>query len=159
MLQKMHENIRVSSFPFRVVSTVAIFLAFSATVGFGQNGPGLTMPPNTAPRGAMVTEVTPDGPAEKAGISPHDIITAVDGTAVQSPRQIVEDLARHKPGDTMELTVAQASDGTTSEVTLTLGANPHEASQPYMGLSVRAYILLVPEDGGAPGQKQVPPGI
>ena len=71
--------------------------------------------------------------------------------------QIIEALMRHKPGDTMKLTVVKASDGTSSEVTLTLGANPRDQSMPYMGLFVTSYMRIVPEQ--VPPGRQPSPGI
>jgi S1-C subfamily serine protease len=148
-----------SSFLRRVVSIMAVFLALSAALCFAQNTPGLTIPSTKAPEGALVDSVTADGPAAKAGISVHDIITAVEGTAVQSLNQILEALARHKPGDTMELTVARASDGSRTDVTMTLGANPRDPSRAYMGLAVLAVIFLVPESVSPPAERQGPHGI
>ena len=134
--------------------------SITATVCFAQNTTELVIRTDTAQKGAIVAEVTADGPAAKAGISAYDIVTAVEGTAVRSPLQILEALARHKPGDTMKLTVARASDGSLTEVTITLGASPRNPSQPYMGLTFDlGYILLMPEDGMPPAQKEAPPGI
>jgi S1-C subfamily serine protease len=104
----------------------------------------------------MVDEVTPDGPAAKAGISAHDLITSIDGTAVRSVRQFAEALGRHKPGEAMELTLVRASDGSHAEVTVTLGSNPKDASRAYIGLSIVEYMLLVPEGQTPPSQKQAP---
>ena len=140
----------------RMVFGAAIFLAFTAALGFGQ---GARTFPDEAPQGALVDEVTADGPAAEAGISAHDIITAIDGTAIRSVKQIIEALERHQPGDTMEMTVARATDGTTAEVNLTLGANPRDASVPYMGLSVISYMLLVPEAANTPSEQHAAPGI
>jgi C-terminal processing protease CtpA/Prc len=98
--------------------------------------------------------VTADGPAAKAGISAHDIISAVEGTPVQSLKQIARAMARHKPGDTMALTVARASDGTITKVTMTLGTNPSDVSRAYMGLTLIGYTLLVAQGEMTPAQRQ-----
>jgi S1-C subfamily serine protease len=113
---------------------------------------------NKAQTGATVEDVTAGGPAAKAGIAAHDIITGVEGAPLQSLMQIVEALARHKPGDSMELTIIRAADGTSTEVTMTLGANPNDASQPYMGLTIVGYLILVPDNRMTPEQ-QAPPAI
>lgn len=113
---------------------------------------------NETQTGATVEDVTADGPAAKAGIVANDIITAVEGAPLQSLMQIVEALARHKPGDSMELTINHAADGTSTEVTMTLGANPSNASRPYMGLTITGYLLIVPDNRTTPEQ-QAPPAI
>jgi putative serine protease PepD len=127
-------------------------------VCFAQSTCGTTIS-DKAETGELVDQVIADGPAAKAGISIHDIITDIEGTAVRSPRQIVEALARHKPGDPMELTVVRASNGARTEITMTLGANPRDPSQPYMGLAVLAFVLLVPESESPPAGNNESPGI
>ena len=153
------ESTHLSTFTGRVISGVVMALALAAPPSFALNTPAQTLLTDETPRGAVVDTVTPDGPAAKAGISAHDIIVAIEGTPVQSMKQIIDDLARHKPGDTMELTLARASDGARTEVTMTLGANPRDASRPYMGLSVIVFMLLVPEGEPMPSEERGPPGI
>ncbi|MGA2478255.1 MAG: PDZ domain-containing protein [Spirochaetia bacterium] len=139
-----------ASFFRRLLLSAAVLMAFSAALGFGQDLP---------PQGAVVDEVTLGGPAAKAGISAHDVITEIEGIPLQSMEQIIEALQRHKPGDTMKLTVVKASDGTRAEVTLTLGENPRDQSVPYMGLFVTSYMRLVPERIPAPPGTRSGPGI
>ena len=107
----------------------------------------------------MVGLVTPGEPASQAGIPADDIILSIEGTPVQSIRQIVDALLRHEPGDTMEMTIAKASDGTSAEVTMTLGSDPRGGPLPYMGLTILVTLLLVPEDGLPDPGGTVPPGI
>jgi hypothetical protein len=59
----------------------------------------------------------------------------------------------------MKLTIARASDGATSEVTMTLGANPKNPSMAYMGLVLKGVLLIVPELQKAPTPSQSPTGI
>jgi len=66
-------------------------------------------------RGALVIRVDADGPAAAAGLQPGDVITAVDGRAVRDLHHFHDSLARHRAGQTMNVTVAR--DGRT----LTLG--------------------------------------
>ena len=47
----------------------------------------------------LVTAVTDDGPAAKAGVRAGDVITAVDGEAVDSPGDISRAINRKKEGD------------------------------------------------------------
>lgn len=50
-------------------------------------------------KGVLVTSVTEDGPAAKAGVKAGDVITAIDGEAVDSPGDISRAINRKKEGD------------------------------------------------------------
>ena len=50
-------------------------------------------------KGVLVTSVTDDGPAAKAGVRAGDVITAIDGEAVDSPGDISRAINRKKDGD------------------------------------------------------------
>jgi S1-C subfamily serine protease len=49
--------------------------------------------------GVMVSGVQPGSPADQAGISPGDVLTAVDGQAVTSAAQLSSAVRVHKAGD------------------------------------------------------------
>ena len=87
--------------------------------------------------GAYVTQVTPSGPADQAGIrggtqptnldsrlqAGGDVITAIDGQPISTFDQLLGYLTTNKsPGDTVVLTVLR--EGQTMDVTVTLGARP-----------------------------------
>jgi S1-C subfamily serine protease len=61
--------------------------------------------------------------AADAGIVRGDAVTAVDGAAVRSGKQLRADVAAHKPGDTVSVTWADAS-GATHTATVKLGSGP-----------------------------------
>ncbi|MFE7413624.1 S1C family serine protease [Streptomyces laurentii] len=65
--------------------------------------------------------VTPDGPADKAGFRPGDVITKVDGQRVHSGEELIVKIRAHRPGDTLKLTVTR--DGKEQTKTLTLGSS------------------------------------
>jgi len=67
-------------------------------------------------KGALVTSVTDDGPASKAGIRAGDVITAVDGEAVDSPGDISRVINRKKEGD-VTLTIVRNKSQQTIHVT------------------------------------------
>lgn len=69
--------------------------------------------------GVYVSSVIAGGAAEQAGIQVGDVITAVDGEAVDSLDALEAALADKNTGDTVELTLDR--DGATIPVTLTLG--------------------------------------
>ena len=56
-------------------------------------------------RGALVNSVVPGGPAERAGVRAGDVITAVNGTAIQDPNALRNSIARTPPGSEVTLTV------------------------------------------------------
>ena len=66
--------------------------------------------------------VVPDGPADKAGLREGDVITAIDGTRIETRTPLEDLLAQHAPGDTITLEVVR--DGRTVTVSLTLGTRP-----------------------------------
>lgn len=85
------------------------------------------------PRGAMVTRVNPGTAAAKAGLKPAtgsrtvqgetyetggDVITEVDGQAVEGADALRRVIDSHRPGDTVKLTVVRDGDSRTVEVKL-----------------------------------------
>lgn len=88
-------------------------------------------------RGALVVEVTKGGPADKAGLRGGtkmvqlgnamlpvggDVITAMEGEAVNSSEELVRRIRRHKPGDQVRLRILREKKSL--ETTLTLGERP-----------------------------------
>ncbi|MEO8812561.1 MAG: Do family serine endopeptidase, partial [Caulobacteraceae bacterium] len=59
----------------------------------------------SAPRGVVVTDVWPDGPAARAGLARGDVLVSVDGGAVDDVSGLNYRIATHRPGDTLELAV------------------------------------------------------
>jgi serine protease Do len=57
------------------------------------------------PRGALVSSVEPEGPSEKAGLKPGDVILDVNGAAVDSSSQLPNMIASMKPGTQARLGV------------------------------------------------------
>jgi hypothetical protein len=82
--------------------------------------------------GVQVREVVPGSPADRAGLRTGDIIEGVDQQATAF-ETFVDQITRHRPGQTITLTVLPA--GTTSwhdrkEITVTLGSRPASTSAP-----------------------------
>ena len=100
----------------------------------GRNGGGPGMM-----RGVFIGEVTADGPAAKAGIAARDIVTKVDGAAVNDPQQVVDAVGAHAPGDSLALTVYSMSDGKEKDLTVTLAKNPSDASKAWLGISMSGF--------------------
>ncbi|MEJ1965797.1 MAG: DegQ family serine endoprotease [Gammaproteobacteria bacterium] len=57
------------------------------------------------PRGALVTSVVKDGPGEKAGVKPGDVILTVNDHLVETSSELPAVVARIKPGNDAQLTV------------------------------------------------------
>lgn len=72
-------------------------------------------------KGVLVTSVSDDGPAAKAGLKAGDVITALDGEAVDSPGDIARIINRKKDGD-VSLTVIRNHAQQTIRVTPTQGS-------------------------------------
>jgi S1-C subfamily serine protease len=86
--------------------------------------------------GAIVSEVTPGGPAAAAGVSGGeeeeiegvtvpigDVITEIDGEAVASPDDVIEVVNASEPGDELALTVVSPGEAT-RRVGVTVGVRP-----------------------------------
>lgn len=73
-------------------------------------------------RGVLVTSVSDDGPAAKAGIKAGDVITAIDGEAVDSPGDLARIINRKKEGD-VSLTVVRNKNQQTFRVTPAQGGS------------------------------------
>lgn len=74
----------------------------------------------TITNGALIGEVVPGSPAEKAGLLPDDIITDVDGKPLAENFALADAVAGKKPGDALKMKVFR--DGKTIELTATLAA-------------------------------------
>jgi len=79
---------------------------------------------NEVPQEAYIQEVVVDSSADKAGIETGDIITKIDGQAVDSEKKISETIASKKIGDRLNLTVW--NDGEEKQVTATLQELPNQ---------------------------------
>jgi serine protease Do len=61
------------------------------------------------PAGALVTEIEAGSPAQRAGVRPGDLITAVEGRAVRSAGDLDHELAHHKPGEVVHFAVRRGA--------------------------------------------------
>lgn len=96
------------------VASPTVHIGPSAFLGVGVNDA-------SRDAGAVVRGVVSPGPAEGAGIRPGDVITSVDGTAVNSATALTNLLDQRHPGDTTLLGVHNSSGNRSVSVTLTDG--------------------------------------
>jgi Do/DeqQ family serine protease len=95
-------------------------------------------------RGALVSSVSKDSPAEKAGVERGDVIVSVDGEAVNDGNALRNRIASSKPGSTVSLGVVRDGAEKTLRVTLrelaptqTADAKGESVEGGRLGLSVR----------------------
>jgi serine protease Do len=72
--------------------------------------------------GIVVGAVMPGGPAEKAGLAMHDVITHLGGEPVGSSEELTHRVSTHKPGDAVKLDVIRK--GKPTELEVALGTRP-----------------------------------
>lgn len=70
------------------------------------------------PKGAQVEIVNDDSPAAKAGLQVGDVITAIDGKAVESSNDLVAAVKKQKAGDVVKLSVYRKGDNIEISVTV-----------------------------------------
>ncbi|WP_028748753.1 DegQ family serine endoprotease [Rhizobium mesoamericanum] len=77
------------------------------------------------PRGALIVKVTDGGPAAKAGLKAGQIVTAVDGIAVEHPDALLYRLTTAGLGKSVQLTVLE--NGREQQIALALARAPETA--------------------------------
>lgn len=70
------------------------------------------------PVGVLVYTVTKDGPADKAGLYPNDIITSVDGITITTSEEFVAIVRSHKVGDTIHIGYQSGNESNECDVIL-----------------------------------------
>lgn len=99
-------------------------------------------------KGAYVDTITPDGPADRAGVEIGDLLVSVNGRPVENSTEATREVGRARPGDTIRLEVIR--DGRRRSLEVRSGTRPSETE------------LNAQQDGGAtprvPGQPATPQG-
>jgi serine protease Do len=111
--------------------------------------------------GALLAGVQPDSPAATAGLEPGDVIEAVNGTKIKSPRELAVNVASIHPGDEAHLTVLH--DGQTKDMAVKVASMPNEqtaSNENANGGSEhgRVGLALAPLSPELRNQLQVPDG-
>lgn len=80
----------------------------------------------------LVREVMPGSPAEMASLQVGDVIVAVNGEQLTEDVSLADLISRHKPGDTVTLTLWDR--GRTRSVEVQLGKHPDDPERAYLGI-------------------------
>jgi serine protease Do len=75
-------------------------------------------------KGALVASVVPGGPAARAGFEQGDVVTAIDGKAVEDSRDLVQRVGRAPAGTSADFTIVRQ--GETKSLKVQIGARPDE---------------------------------
>ncbi|MDP4161271.1 MAG: trypsin-like peptidase domain-containing protein [Bacillota bacterium] len=95
----------VAKHPALLVSTDDQYISYAQT--------------NNKPLGAYISNVTPNGPAAKAGITKGDVITKINNVQVQNSTDLVHELYKYNVGT--KITITYIRNGQTNQVQATLG--------------------------------------
>ena len=101
-------------------------------------------------RGVVLSDVTPAGPAEAAGLRPGDIVLALDGKPMENARQFDVNLYRRAPGDSVTLSLRRGEQAI--EATVGVVARPEDADRflsmvtPEKNLILRLGVLALELD-------------
>jgi len=98
----------------------------------------------TGGRGVLITAVVEDGPAAKAGIKAGDVITAVDGEAIDSPGDIARVIGKKKEGE-VTLTVVRNKSQQTFRVTPQEGGLHGTFGRPTVGRRIVIPRIQIPD--------------
>jgi predicted metalloprotease with PDZ domain len=70
-------------------------------------------------KGALISEVVKDSPAEKAGLKAGDVIISIGKDEVEDPGDVREAIHDHKPGDAVDFAIKR--DGNAQTISVILG--------------------------------------
>lgn len=94
--------------------------------------------------GAVITEVTKESGAEKAGLKKDDIITKIGDTKVSGPRDLTETIGNYKPEDKVEITYKR--NGKELKTSATLSQNKAVRKRVIMKIDDDNFDFDMPDD-------------
>lgn len=81
----------------------------------------------SAPNGVVVSSVLPGQPAARVGLQNRDVILSVNGTQVDSPREVVRMIGGLEAGKVVKLTILRR--GRTLQLSVPLGTRPESVNE------------------------------
>ncbi len=78
--------------------------------------------------GAIIKGVLTDGPADRAGVKPGDVLLSIDGKAVADPQAVLNTVTTLSPGSAAKLKLKRK--GEDLELALTVGRRPKPQARP-----------------------------
>jgi serine protease Do len=76
----------------------------------------------TASKGALVQDVTPGSPGERAGLEPYDLIVSVDDQPMDSNDRLIQEISGRQPGSVARLKVIR--NGREEQISVKLAERP-----------------------------------
>ncbi|SRR6266487_1757523 len=104
---------------FAIASNTAKSTADQLLKGGKVSHPYLGVQVSNGEGGAIVAEVVPGGPADKAGLRKGDLVTKIGNKTISDSKALVSVVRAGKVGDTLQITIRR--DGNEQQVTATLG--------------------------------------
>ncbi|MGW6400170.1 S1C family serine protease [Streptomyces sp. NPDC055134] len=92
-----------------------VYPVIGASVALDEQGDGAKI---TEQGAGGASAVTPNGPADKAGLKPGDVITKLDDMVIDSGPTLIGQIWTHKPGDTVKITYKRGGAEHTADVVL-----------------------------------------
>ncbi len=109
-------------------------------------------------KGVVVDTIEPETPAYKSDLRPADVITAVDGVALATARDLQKEILKKKVGQPVELSVWR--NGKSIKIAVTTGELPSDVTKvanktvpKSSPASAEAYGMSVRDAGRQPGEK------
>lgn len=84
------------------------------------------------PTGALIAEVVPGGPADKAGIQPYDIVVEVSSRKISSPMELRTSIAGLEVGSKSKMKIWRYNDQgkrSEKEITVAIAENPEDRGE------------------------------
>jgi serine protease Do len=87
----------------------------------------------SARKGVLVSEVTPGGPADRAGLRSGDVVLRVEGRPTENASRLTREVAAARPGAQLRLELLRDGAPRTVEVRTQLRPSEREVSDPSLG--------------------------
>jgi hypothetical protein len=99
-------------------------------IGVGVNDAPSSQNKLSGGNGALVRQIEPGGPAAQAGVSVHDVITAMNGAPIRRAADVIAAMAHLAPGSTVDLQILRDGRPLTLTVKVVQSGAPLSSGQP-----------------------------